>query len=34
VARGREAVRVLAKEFDAAWERHQSQVQEIRARSS
>ena len=31
VARGREEVRKLAGEFDAAWEEHQSEVQEIRA---
>ena len=31
VARGREEVRELAGEFDAAWEEHQSELQEIRA---
>ena len=31
VARGREEVRRLAGEFDAAWDEHQSEPQEIRA---
>jgi uncharacterized protein len=31
VARGREEVRKLAGEFDAAWDEHQSEPQEIRA---
>jgi ketosteroid isomerase-like protein len=31
VARGREEVRRLAGEFDAAWEEHQSEPEEIRA---
>ena len=31
VARGREEVRKLGGEFDAAWEEHQSEPQEIRA---
>ena len=30
VTRGREEVRALAQEFDAAWEEHQSEAQEIR----
>jgi ketosteroid isomerase-like protein len=31
VARGREEVRKMGTEFDAAWEEHQSEPQEIRA---
>ena len=31
VARGREEVRSLGNEFDAAWESHASEIQEIRA---